>query len=153
MYWKRESKVKQISIISLFRELKRYGIIYVWTLALTDIHFKLVNITLYLSKHGSYILNSTIPILFFLFWNARRIIIYVFYQHIYINTYTHERGEREKERSGRRRRKERGEVEGAKKEEGERETGRDRMSCHREIYSNTHVKFPIVYQQCIIAPT
>lgn len=152
MYWKRESKVKQISIISLFRELKRYGIIYVWTLALTDIHFKLVNITLYLSKHGSYILNSTIPILFFLFWNARRIIIYVFLL-THIQKHIHTWGGREKERSGRRRRKERGEGEGAKKEEGERETGRDRMSCHREIYSNTHVKFPIVYQQCIIAPT
>lgn len=67
MYWKREDKVKQISIISLFRELKRYGIIYVWTLALIDIHFKLVNITLYLSIHGSYILNSPIPILNFVY--------------------------------------------------------------------------------------
>lgn len=66
MYWKREDKVKQISIISLFRELKR-GIIYVWTLALIDIHFKLVNITLYLSIHGSYILNSSIPILNFVY--------------------------------------------------------------------------------------
>lgn len=40
------------------------------------------------------------------------------------------------ERRGIRRRKERGEGEGAKKKEEERETGRDRMSCHREIYSN-----------------
>lgn len=95
------------------------GTIYVWTLALIDIHFKLVNITLTLSIHGSYILNSTIPILFFLCWNARRIIIYVIYQHIYINThaYTHERG----------RGKRRGEEEGeGKREEREKEQKRKR---------------------------
>lgn len=107
------------------------GTIYVWTLALIDIHFKLVNITLTLSIHGSYILNSTIPILFFLCWNARRIIIYVIYQHIYINThvYTHERG----------RGKRRGEEEGeGKREEREKEQKRKRKR-ERQAETECHV--------------